>query len=400
MNGGSILNAKNPFRATIWASFIGYIVQAIVNNFSPLLFLTFHTGYGLSLDRISLLVTFNFGVQLLIDFLASQFIDKIGYRAALVGAHLFAGGGLIALAVLPRVMDVFAGLLLATALYAVGGGMIEVLVSPVVEACPSDNKAGLMSLLHSFYCWGQLGVVLLSTLFFALFGIESWPIAAILWALIPLFNAVFFARVPLRTMEDDSERIRLGVLVRKARFWRMMVMMVCAGACELAMSQWASAFTESALGISKTLGDLLGPCLFAGLMGISRIVYAKQSDRLNLRRYMIACAVLCAVGYGLAALTNAPAWGLIGCAACGYAVGVMWPGTYSLASAELRGGSAMFALLALAGDLGCSSGPTVVGFVSEANGDALQTGLLAAAAFPILLVAVLCIRPKQKKSDS
>ena len=394
------VNQKNPFRTTILASFIGYIVQAIVNNFAPLLFLTFRSSYHLSLDRISILVTFNFGVQLLIDLLASQFIGKIGYRTAIVGAHLFAGAGLIAMAVLPELLpNAVAGLLLSVALYAIGGGLIEVLVSPIVEACPSDNKPALMSLLHSFYCWGQLGVVLLSTLFFSLAGIGNWRILSVIWAIVPLANAVFFARVPLRTMEEaSSEHTGLGQLVRMGSFWIMILMMFCAGACELSISQWASAFAESALGITKTLGDLLGPCLFAALMGLSRVIHAKMSDRLRLERYMLGCVTLCMAGYLLASLTHLPALGLIGCAACGYAVGVMWPGTYSLAARELPGGgSAMFALLALGGDLGCSAGPTLVGLVSGACGDSLKTGLLAATVFPLLLVAVLVIREWRHK---
>ena len=389
------VKSKNPFRSTIAASFVGYIVQAIVNNFAPLLFLTFRSDYRISLDQISVLVTFNFGMQLLIDLLASQIIEKLRYRTLLVAAHLFAGIGMIAMGILPDIMpNAFAALLISVALYAIGGGLIEVLISPVVEACPADNKPGLMSLLHSFYCWGHLGVVLLSTLYFTVFGIHNWKILSFLWAIVPIANAIVFTRVPIRTMEEaSSEHTGLGKLLRMGAFWMMFLMMFCAGACELSISQWASAFAEGALGIQKAVGDLLGPCLFALLMGISRVIYAKMSDRLHLGRYMTGCGILCIVGYLLAALSAIPALGLIGCAACGFAVGVMWPGTYSLAARELPGGgSAMFALLALGGDLGCSGGPTLVGLVSGANGDSLKTGLLAAVVFPILLVAALIIR--------
>ena len=397
------LRQKTPFRHTICASFISYTIQAIVNNFAPLLFLTFWREYGISLDRISLLVTLNFGVQLTVDLLSSRFLVKIGYRIGVVGAHLFAGIGLIALAVLPSLFpDPFTGLVIAVMLYGVGGGLLEVLVSPIVEACPTENKAGIMSLLHSFYCWGQLGVVAISTLFFAVCGIDKWPIMACVWASVALLNGLYFTRVPLRTLEETAaETMSVRKLLGLRQFWLLLVLMLCAGACELSISQWASAFTESALGVSKTVGDLLGPCVFAVLMGIARIVYAKFSDRLDMGQYLFGCAVLCLAGYLLSALASSAVMGLLGCALCGFAVGVMWPGTYSMAAVELPGGgTALFALLALGGDIGCSVGPTVVGVVSGLFGDRLQVGLLAAAVFPLLLIISLLVRKRMRRIKS
>lgn len=386
----------NRYRKTVYACFIAYIVQAIVNNFLPLLFLTFQKSYGIPLSRITMLVTFNFGLQLLVDLVSVTFVDRIGYRASMVLAHILSAGGLLLLTVLPdRTKDPFTGIMVCVILYACGGGLLEVLVSPVVEACPTDNKEQAMSLLHSFYCWGHVGVVLISTLFFSIAGISRWKILAALWALIPLANAFFFTRVPIaRLIEEGEKGLGIGELARMKLFWILLLMMVCSGASEQAVSQWASALAEKGLGISKTLGDLLGPMAFAVLMGSSRAFYGKFGDRIDLEKFMIGSALLCCASYLVIALIPHPMVALMGCAVCGLSVGIMWPGSFSIASASMRrGGTALFALLALAGDLGCSSGPTVVGAVSSCFGDNLRIGILAAVIFPVLLLVAL----KQRK---
>ena len=294
--------------------------------------------------------------------------------------------------------DPFAGLLIAILIYAVGGGLLEVLISPVVESCPTDNKEKAMSLLHSFYCWGQVGVVLVSTLFFAVFGIQNWKLLAMLWAVIPVLNGLFFIGVPIALLIEDGETgMKLGELLKNGLFWILFLMMLCAGASEQAVSQWASALAERGLGISKTLGDLAGPMTFGILMGISRAFYGKYGDKIRLERFMGASALLCIASYLLIALVPVPALGLVGCALCGLSVGIMWPGTFSMAAASMRhGGTALFALLALAGDLGCSSGPTLAGFVSGVYGDNLRRGILAAVIFPIaLLVSLLLIKRRR-----
>jgi fucose permease len=394
------MTQQNNYKPTIAACFLGYIVQAIVNNFAPLLFLKFRSDYGIPLDRIALLVTFNFGVQLLVDLLASKYMDRIGYRAGIVGAHFFAGAGLIALAVLPQMLpDAFTGLLIAAMIYAIGGGLLEVLVSPIVEACPTDNKSGIMSLLHSFYCWGHVGVVILTTLFFRVFGIERWWIMALFWAAFTLANGIFFTRVPIRTLEEstDAQHMNLRQLFGTKMFWLLMVLMVCAGASEQAISQWASAFAEGALGISKTMGDLLGPCAFAVLMGSARALYAKFSTRLPESKSLFFCAGLCVCGYLMASLSASPVVGLLGCAICGFSVGIMWPGTFSIAARDLPGGgTAMFALLALGGDLGCGGGPTLVGWVSGLFSESLKAGLLCAIVFPLTMMVFLLLRRRHK----
>lgn len=385
------------YNKTLIACFVGYIVQAIVNNFVPLLFLTFHGSYGIPMTKITLLITFNFGLQLLVDLLSVTFVDRIGYRAAMVLAHICAAAGFVLLTILPDAAeDPFVGLLIAVTVYAVGGGLLEVLVSPVVEACPTENKEKAMSLLHSFYCWGHVGVVLLSTLYFRLFGIENWKLLALIWAIVPVLNMLAFMKVPMGTLLEEGEAgMSMKELCGQKLFWVLMLMMVCAGASEQAVSQWASTFAESGLGVSKTVGDLAGPMFFAIMMGSARAFYGKYGDRIDLDRFMLGSCVLCMASYLCISLVPSAVTGLLACGICGLSVGIMWPGTFSKASASLtRGGTALFALLALAGDVGCSGGPTVVGMVSGALGDNLRLGILAGIVFPVLLFAgiLMCRR--------
>ncbi len=391
------MNRTLGYQHTIWASYLGYVTQAVVNNLAPLLFLTFQKWYGLSLDRITLLITVNFGIQLLVDLLSAAWIDRIGYKKGVVCAHVCAALGIAGLAVLPDGLwragllagcpsdFAYLGLLLSVCLYAVGGGLIEVLVSPIVEACPTDGKAAAMSLLHSFYCWGQMAVVLLSTAFFAAAGIGRWRLLCVLWALLPAFNTCYFLKVPIRTLEEEHTAMPISRLFRQKLFWVFFVLMLCAGASELSMSQWASAFAEAGLSVPKAVGDLAGPCVFAVLMGTARVLYARYSGRVSLKHFMLGSGALCVFSYLLAVYAPAPSLGLLGCGICGFSVGVLWPGTFSLAAESLPGGgTAMFAFLALAGDLGCSMGPTVVGLASVESGS-LQSGLMMAALFPVLL---------------
>ena len=391
---------KNQYNKTITACFVGYIVQAVINNFVPLLFLTFQRTYDIPLSQITLLVTFNFGVQLLVDLLAIGFVDRIGYRISMVMAHVLSAAGLILLTILPEIFSSpFAGILISVMIYAVGGGLLEVLVSPVVEACPSDNKEKAMSMLHSFYCWGHVGVVLLSTVFFRAAGIENWKIMAVVWAVIPICNAFVFTRVPMASlMEEGESGLSMKELFASKIFWVLLLMMVCAGASEQAVSQWASTFAEKGLEISKTAGDLAGPMAFAVLMGAARAFYGKYGDRIQLDHFMIWSSILCILSYLGIALFPSPVLSLAACAVCGLSVGIMWPGSFSKAAAALpKGGTAMFALLALGGDLGCSGGPTVVGTVSSALGENLKMGILAAVVFPALLLTGILVCGRMKK---
>lgn len=395
-----VIKMQNQYNKTITACFVGYIVQAIVNNFTPLLFLFFQRQYQIPLAQITLLVTFNFGIQLLVDLLSVGFVDRIGYRTSMVLAHIMAAAGLILLTVLPEILpSPFIGILIAVMIYAVGGGLLEVLVSPVVEACPSDNKEKAMSMLHSFYCWGHAGVVLISTLFFFLFGIENWKMLALIWALIPIGNAFVFTKVPIAPLIEEGESgMKLKDLLRMKLFWTLLIMMICAGASEQAVSQWASTFAEKGLGITKTAGDLAGPMAFAILMGLSRLFYGKYGHRINLDRFMMFSSILCILSYLGISLSPIPQISLIACAICGLSVGIMWPGTFSKASAALpKGGTALFALLALGGDVGCSGGPTLVGMVSGALGDNLKMGVLAGIIFPTLLLIGVRLTPRSRR---
>ena len=389
------------YRRTRSACYIGYIVQAIVTNFAPLLFVHFSDKYGIPLTKITLLITINFGIQLFVDLVSTVLIDRIGFRTSFYLAHGFSAAGLIMLTFMPDIMpDPFVGILIPIVIYAIGGGLIEVVISPIIEACPAENKEKQMSMLHSFYCWGQVGVVLVSTVFFTLFGIGSWRILSVSFAAIAVANMILFGNSPIGTLNGEGEKgMSLKELLSVRIFFVFLIMMLCAGASEQAISQWASSFAERGLGVNKAVGDLAGPMAFAFLMGMSRLIYGKLGHRLDMNRFMMVSTALCIVSYGCIVFVPNPVVGLVGCAVSGFAVGIMWPGTYSMAVARLpRGGSAMFALLALAGDIGCTSGPTLAGFVSGASGDDLRAGILAAMIFPVMMAVCLFFVRKKKKA--
>ena len=390
---------KNKYKKTLIACYLGFITQAISANFAPLLFLTFHRTYQISLGKIAFISTAFFFTQLLVDLFCAKYVDKIGYRRSVVVSEILSAVGLIGLALLPDLLDhAYVGILISVIIYAIGSGLIEVLVSPIVEACPFDNKESVMSLLHSFYCWGAVAVILFSTAFFTIFGISNWQILACIWALIPICNVFNFLTCPIESLTEDGQGLTISQLCHIPIFWVALVLMVCAGASEISMAQWASAYTESALGLSKSIGDIAGPSLFAVTMGISRSFYGKYGEKIDLMKFMTGSGILCLICYLLAALGSYPILGLIGCIMCGFSVGIMWPGTISIASGKLpMGGTAMFALLAMAGDMGGSIGPCVVGFVTQNAGDNLKAGMLAGCIFPVILVLSVCLL-KYKRS--
>ena len=388
---------QRNYNKTLTACYLGFVTQAISANFAPLLFLTFKTTYELTLDKIAMIPMVFYLTQLLVDFGATKFADKIGYRTCVVASQVLSAVGLVLMAILPDLLPApFIGILVSVVLYAIGSGLIEVLVSPIVEACPFENKDGVMSLLHSFYCWGAMGVILGSTLFFAVVGVEHWKILTFIWAFVPLYNTFNFLYCPIERLVEDGKSMGIKKLLKTPIFWLMILLMVCSGASEATMAQWASAFTESAIGVSKTVGDLAGPCLFAMFMGIARMLYGKWSEKLNLPKVMLFCGILCAGCYLSASLSANPILGLASCALCGFGVGVMWPGSISISSQKCpRGGTAMFAFLALAGDLGAMVSPAMVGSLSEMSGGNLKTGLLIATVFPVALVLGLLILKKK-----
>lgn len=396
------MSLKNNYSHTLRACYIAYITQAISVNFAPLLFVTFRNTYSITLTQLSVLIAFTFILQMIVDFTSTKFVDKIGYRVCAVAAHILAATGFIMLGCLPDMFsDPFYGILTACFFYSLGSGLIEVLVSPIVESCPTEHKASAMGLLHSFYCWGTALVILVSTVFFNIFGISSWRILSMLWAILPLVNAVFFTQVPISHSEDAAGD-GLAALFKHKIIWVFIIMMITGGAAEVAMSQWASAFAESGLKVSKTVGDLMGPFMFAILMGTGRIIYSRLVKRFDLIKYMAVCAVFCIISYLLASLSQSPVIALIGCAATGFCVGVFWPGSFSYAASKIpSGGTAMFGILAFAGDVGCTVGPGLVGTVSGYFGDNLKLGLLSAVIYPIiLLIVVTLIVIKKGKKDN
>lgn len=397
---GKKINMDKNYKKTLFACYLGFITQAIAANFAPLLFLKFHKDYAIPLGKIALISTMFFLTQLIVDILCARFVDRIGYRKCVVASELCSAAGLVGLAFLPELFrDPFTGIIISVIVYAVGSGLIEVLCSPIVEACPFEHKEAVMSLLHSFYCWGSVGVVLLSTLFFAVFGIDRWKWLACAWSLVPLYNIYNFATCPIEHLVEDGEGMKIGSLFRVPVFWVAIILMVCAGASELSMAQWASAYAESAIGLSKSAGDLAGPCMFAVTMGISRVIYGKYGDRMNLMSFMFGSGSLCLLCYVMASVSSNPLIGLIGCIVCGFSVGIMWPGTISISSRQLpAGGTAMFALLAMAGDLGGAFGPGLVGNITQHADDNLQKGMLAGCVFPLVLVISLLVMQGPRRS--
>jgi len=394
---------ENPYRRTQLACYLAFVTQAICANFVPLLFLTFHRDYQISFSQLALISTCFFFTQLIVDFLCATVVDRLGYRPCIIAAEIASGLGLFGLAFLPDLLpSPLLGILICVVIYAIGSGLTEVLASPIIEACPFENKESMMSLLHSFYCWGSVGVILGSTLFFAVFGIDSWRILAVLWAVIPLYNIWHFATCRIEQLVPEGQSMTMVQLCKTGSFWIFIVLMVCAGASELAMAQWASAFAESALHVSKAAGDLVGPCGFAVCMGTSRLLYGKYGEKVDLTIFMMASGLLCLGCYLLAGLAGLPVLGLVCCALCGFSVGIMWPGSISISSRILpAGGTAMFALLALAGDLGGALGPAIIGNVSQNAGNNLQTGMLSGIGFPIVLVVcVFIIRRRYRASSS
>lgn len=389
------------YKRTLTACYLGFVTQAIVANFAPLLFLTFHTSFGIPLGKVALISTVFFITQLIVDVFCAKTVDRIGYRKSIVASEVFSAVGLVGLAFLPYLLpNPFVGIIISVIIYATGSGLIEVLCSPIVEACPFDNKESVMSLMHSFYCWGSVGVIVLSTLFFSVFGIANWRWIACIWAIIPLYNIYNFMTCPIEKLVEGNEGLSIGSLLKLPLFWIVILLMICAGASELSMAQWASAYAESALGLSKAVGDLVGPCLFAIMMGISRIIYGKYGEKINLMKYMLVCGALCLACYVTASVSDNALAGLIGCVTCGFSVGIMWPGTISISSKKIPlGGTAMFALLAMAGDMGGAIGPGLVGLVTQKANDNLHTGILVGCVFPAVLILAILLLNFVKFSD-
>lgn len=389
------------YRKTKIACYLGFITQAIVVNFAPLLFLKFHKDYNISIGKIALIPTFFFFTQLLVDLFCAKYVDKIGYRVSIVVSEVCSAAGLIGLAFLPDMLpSPFTGIIVSVIIYAIGSGLIEVLCSPIVEACPFENKEATMSLLHSFYCWGSVGTILFSTAFFVIFGMDSWKWLAVILALIPTINIYNFAVCPIEHLVEGGGGLCVKELLKKPLFWIAIVLMICAGASELSMSQWASAYAEAALGLSKIVGDLAGPCMFAVVMGICRIIFGKYAEKMNLNKFMIGSGILCVVCYLLAAVSDNPLIGLAGCILCGFSVGIMWPGTISISSKAFpTGGTAMFALLAMAGDLGGSIGPGIVGRIAQNAGGSIRAGISIGLIFPVILLIMLFLFGRLKRND-
>lgn len=391
---------KSIYTPTIYACFIGYITQAIANNLAPLLFTIFMMNFKITTMQIAFLVSLNFIVQFCIDILASKYVDQIGYKTSIIFAHIFSFIGLSGLSIFPHILEPYFGLIIAVIIYALGSGLIEVLISPIVEACPTKHKESIMSLLHSFYCWGSVFVVLCSTIFIYLFGKENWYILPILWSLIPLGNFILFMKVPMPQLTSQEESMTLKELFSSKLFMILVILMIMSGACEHAMVQWSSTLCELGLSIPKVLGDLLGPCTFAFLMGLSRLFYGKFGEKVDLVKFIQLSACLCMVSYFLVSCIDNKIFNLIGCALCGLSVGIFWPGTFSIAAKSFpKGGTILFAYLALAGDSGCIIGPYIIGLASSFFDHSLKTGLMFGILFPFILFIFTLFYKKYRQAS-
>lgn len=389
------LNANH----TKLAGFIGYLTQSLIVNFPPLLFLTFIETYNISFASVTSLIAISFTAQLLTDAFAAKFAHKFNVRATVVLAHILAIVGITGYAYMPRLFPSFVGLTVCTILSAIGAGLVEVMISPIVEACPTDGKSAAMSFLHSFYSWGQVAVIILSTVFFKLIGIEHWQILACLWAIIPAIGAIAFSVVPIYSLAGDAPEVQKSKQIKNSKYKKLFavffILMFCSGAAEMALNQWASAFAEKGLNVSKATGDLLGPCAFAILMGLARIFHGKFSEKINLIKFILASSVLCTISYIIAALSPWPVFALVGCALCGLSVGIMWPGVYSLAAVNMPNISMRtYAVLALGGDIGCMLGPTVAGWFAGFFGDDLTPAFLLSCIYPVTMIIILLVFSK------
>ncbi len=387
---------EKSYKSTKSACYIGYIVQAIVNNFLPILFIVFQKKYGLGYEKLGRIILVNFLIQILSDTITPIIVRAIGYRGCAILCHGLCATGLVMLSVLPTVIgDTYVAILLSVIIYAFGSGIIEVIISPMIELIPTKNKAANMAFLHSFYCWGQAFTVVCTTLLVSVFGFLNWNFIPLIWATVPFINMFFFIKVPVIEPKKETEKIKNNKFFISREFICFVVFMLCAGTSEVTMAQWASMFVQQGLGINKVTGDILGPCLFAIAMGIGRVFFGVLSGKFSYRKALVLNNILCFLCYIVVAFCKSPIPCLIACALCGFSVSLSWPGTYSLASARFpNGGTVMFSAFALFGDLGCSLGPWLLGLIADMYD--LQTGFFVCSVFPLVMVITALFVLKEK----
>lgn len=377
---------RSKFLGTKLACYVGYVVQAVINNFLPILFIALQDVYGLGYERLARLIIFNFASQIAVDFSAPKIVALFGYRKSAALSQAMAALGLVSMGILPRIMsNTYLAIIISIIIYAIGSGMMEVIISPIIEMLPTKNKSGNMAFLHSFYCWGQAFTIIVTTLLVTVFGYKGWANIPLIWAVIPFLNTFSFFKVPVIEPKGEEKGDSFKSLASSKRFIIYMVMMFCGGACEIAMAEWASLFAQQALGISKVIGDLAGPCAFALFMGTGRVLYGWISKKVDFRKTVIVMSLLCFICYLTVAFCKIPAFSLIACAACGFSVSLFWPGVLSEGAKDFkRGGSVMYGVFALCGDTGCSAGPWIIGIIADRLG--LNFGFSVAAIFPVIMI--------------
>ena len=402
------------YKSTIAACYIGSFVQAIIVNTTPILFIPLREQFGLTFQQMGLLVLINFISQVGCDILFSNAIDKYGFRRFVVAAHGLAVVGLVLFAASPLLFDrPFAGFVTATIIFSGSGGLLELLLSPIVNAIPTDEKAGAMSVLHSFYSWGQAAVILLTTVLLFVFGRAWWQWIILIWTLVPLFNFFFLMRVPFAPNVPEEQRQGMDKILLKPFFIAALATILCGAAAELCISQWASAYLEEAMRLPKVVGDVGGVCLFAVMMGVGRLFYGMYGKKINVSLMMLIGTVGAAACYITVALSGTAVLSLLACGLCGLCVSLLWPGTLVVASEHYPlAGAWMFAILA-AGDIGASAGPWLMGVVAEQahrlpflsglltqgmspDQLGLRAAMLVSALFPI--IAFFCLRWMRKRT--
>lgn len=388
------------YKSTIRACYIGNLVGALVTNLSPLLFVILMGSYNLSFEQVGRLVLINFFTQIIADLAFSKPVDTYGVRPFITLGHALVFIGFVMFAFSPRLFphSPYTGLMLATVVFSCGGGLLELLLSAIVQAVPSDAKAAAMSLLHSFYAWGFIVVVVLTFLMLKLFGSANWPWLFLIWSLVPLFNFFNFLRVPLPPQVPDEHRTSTRVLASTPFFIFVVLGIALGGAAEVSMSQWTSAYAETTLGLSKQTGDLLGLCLFAGLLGLGRVLYGTYGKRFDIWRVMFLGSLFAAGCYLVAALSQHPIVSLVACAFCGLGVALLWPGSVTNAAHRFPfAGASMFAILAAGGDTGAAVGPWLLGLIADQIPtdfplSPLRVGMVIGTLFPLAMAGCLLIQ--------
>lgn len=360
------LTAKS-YQLTTISCFVGIFCQAVSSNITAILFIPLMTLYGLSYVHLGLLVGINFTTQVLVDIIASRLVDRYGFRVFVLPSDILAVIGLVLFGLTPVLFDnILTGLVFSTIIFSASCGLQEVMLSPIVNAIPHNDKGPAMALMHSFYAWGQVATIIITTLFLFFFGIENWQVIVFLWALVPLVNFFMFLAAPFPGVIHENQRMTMRDLILKPFYLVALLAIMGGAATELVMNQWSSTFSEKVLELPKVTGDILGMCGFAVFLGLGRVLYGRYGSKINMNNVLVGSAAAAVVCYIAVAISPLPAISLAACAVCGLAASLLWPGTLVITAEKYPlAGAWIFAILAAAGDIGAASGPFAAGVITD-----------------------------------